>query len=499
VVFSKNVFQGHIEDGMIKSSVLREVLTTGTLPLISAYLHGSALRLCDLFEARFPGSSDRPVVLGFVPARIEVLGKHTDYAGGHTIVCAIDRGFLFLAGENLQGVVRMAEDSPEFPPLEFPLDENIVPPLGSWANYPMTMARRVIGNFGKQAVGVGADIAFLSDLPVGSGMSGSSALMMLTFCVLSWVNRLHETERFRANIGDGIDLAMYLACGENGQTFRDLVGGRGVGTFGGSEDHTAILNCRKGRLSLYQYAPTVPKAEMEWPEDWAIVVAFCGVRAEKTREALEKYNLASRRASLAVEACNREYGTNHRNLREALGNREGASEMRWLDELDARLGGDPALGLADRVRHFVGEERVHMPRAIRALLWRDMETFGAALSASHDDSRRYLWNIAPEIDFLKESALGLGASGATGFGAGFGGSIAAVLPAERADSFTARWQAAYARQYPGLAAGASFFRASPGPGIVLWDSQGAARWVDRVFPGSDGGQAETPFMAASAL
>ena len=430
---------------------------------------------------REPRAADRRPLAFFVPGRIEVLGKHTDYAGGHTIVCAIDRGFLFLASANAPGTVRMVEDSPEFAPLEFPLGSEIVPPLGSWANYPMTMAQRIVANFGKGAVKTGVDIAFSSDMPVGSGMSGSSALMMLTFCAISWLNRLHETERFRANIRGGIDLAMYLACAENGQSFRDLAGGRGVGTFGGSEDHTAILNCRKGRLSLYQYAPTVAKAEMEWPSDWAIVIAFSGVRAEKTREALEKYNLASRRASRAVEAYNREYGTGFGNLREVLGSARGVSESRWLREIEARLSGDPGLGLPERIRQFLREERTHMPRAIRALLWRDIEGFGAALNASHGDSRRYLWNIAPEIDSLKKSALALGASGATGFGAGFGGSIMAVLPVDRADSFAAAWQSAYARRHPALAERASFFRTETGSGILLWDSRGAARWVDRMF------------------
>ncbi len=242
-----------------------------------------------------------------MPGRVEVAGKHTDYAGGHTLVCAIENGFLFVAGSNQDGRIRIIEASSEFEPVEFPFTAGLEPPAGRWANYPMTTAQRVAANFGGEAPLSGVDIAFSSDMPVGSGMSGSSALMMMCFCAIAIVNTLHERATFKENIRNGIDLAMYLACAENGQSFRNLPGGRGVGTFGGSEDHTAILNCREGSLALYQYAPTVLKAEAAWPLEWALVIAFSGVRAEKTKEALARYNLASERAHRAVLAYNRIY------------------------------------------------------------------------------------------------------------------------------------------------------------------------------------------------
>ncbi len=60
---------------------------------------------------------------------------------------------------------------------------------------------------------------------------------------------------FRKNILDAVDLSVYLACAENGQSFRGLEGDAGVGTFGGSEDHAAILNGRPSRLSLFEFSP----------------------------------------------------------------------------------------------------------------------------------------------------------------------------------------------------------------------------------------------------
>jgi galactokinase len=257
-------------------------------------------------------------------------------------------------------------------------------------------------------------------------MSGSSALMMMCFCVMALVNRLHQRKVFRDNIHNDVDLAMYLACVENGQSFRNLQDGKGVGTFGGSEDHTAILNCREGVLSLHQYAPTVFKAEAAWPKDWALVIAFSGVRAEKTREALEKYNLAARRASLAVRAYNRIDGKKLQTLADIEAETRGITTLSWLKKLKSVAPEEKTIDLSGRVKQFLLEERETTPKAFEALVWRNLEAFGAAIGASHEASSRLLWNIAPEVDFLQEAALKLGAAGSSGFGAGFGGE--AFLP-----------------------------------------------------------------------
>ena len=448
-------------------------------------MRGLIQPLLDFFKNRYPGPHGREISLGFVPGRIEVLGRHTDYAGGRTLVCAIDRGFLCVASPNRLGLVRMAEDSQEFSPVEFPIELAITPLVGHWSNYPMTMARRLIRNFGPSVSLAGVDVAFTSTLPVGSGMSGSSALMMMSFLAIAAVNRLHDAPFFRENIRDGIDLAMYLACAENGQSFRELSGDKGVGTFGGSEDHAAILNGRDGHLSLFRFRPASLEEELRWPREWRMVVAFSGVRAEKTREALEKYNLVARRAGLAVKEYNRLFTARCHTLREVAAHAKSKLGLHWMDEVEKKLAAGSRFGrelaLADRLRQFVLEDRRFIPAAVRALRERDLESFGRNLSASHRASRSCLLNIVPEIDFLHRSALRLGAAGASGFGAGFGGSIVAVLPAADADGFRAEWERSYAKRHPDRAAEASFFPASPGTGIRLWDADGPARYVERIF------------------
>ena len=466
---------------MFRLNALTRILQTESVSDVAGDLQQSALDVCRLFSKKFASGADPEVALGFVPARIEVAGKHTDYAGGHTLVCAMDKGFLFVAGSNQQGKIRMVEDSPEFEPLEFAFREAVEPPAGCWANYPMTMAERVARNFGTEAPLSGVDIAFASDIPVGSGMSGSSALMMMCFCAIAVTNDLGARKTFQDNFHNGIDLAMYLACAENGQSFRGLQGGKGVGTFGGSEDHTAILNCRAGALSLFQYAPTVLKAETAWPSEWTLVLAFSGVRAEKTKEAMEKYNLASRRAALAVGAFNHIYGKKLRNLGEVEAETRKDGAGAWLEKLGEATRGDKELDLPGRIRQFLLEERETTPQAIHGLLWRDLGLFGGAVSASHETSGRLLWNIVPEVDFLQKTALSLGAAGASGFGAGFGGSVFAVIRADEAARFTASWRQEYENRYPERCREAAFFVTSPGSGIQIWDERGPSRFVDTVF------------------
>jgi galactokinase len=279
-----------------------------------------------------------------------------------------------------------------------------------------------------------------------------------------------------------VDLAMYLACCENGQTFRRLAGGRGVGTFGGSEDHTAILNGRTDMLSLYQYAPTVHKADLSWPADHVFAVCFSGVRAEKTKEALERYNLAARRAREAAAACGRAWHADLPNLGAVADHAEARHGRRaWLAVERALAGTPRELRLAGRVRQFMLEDRRYLPEAERALCRRDLHRFGRMISLSHAASRRLLLNIVPQVDFLQRSAIGLGALGASGFGAGFGGAVLAVVPAYHADEFVQRWRRSYAESHPVESAEARFFTAVPSDGISFWNGEWSGRWVDRAF------------------
>ena len=154
------------------------------------------------------GAARAPAAQAFlVPGRIEVLGKHTDYAGGRTMVFAAERGFAVVAAprDDRRVTVTAAADGQR---IEFPLDAELAPRAGHWSNYPMTVARRIARNFPGELRG--ADLAFASDLPPAAGMSSSSAMMVGVFLALAEVNGLARRPEYLANIRSTTDLAGYL-------------------------------------------------------------------------------------------------------------------------------------------------------------------------------------------------------------------------------------------------------------------------------------------------
>lgn len=187
-----------------------------------------------------------------MPGRIELLGKHTDYAGGRSLLAACERGLVIGMRPRDDAVVTFL-DAGTRAEARFAMDPDLVPLTGRWAGYPMTVARRLARNFPNARRG--ADLVLASDLPSAAGLSSSSALIIATFLALADANALSDTPAWREHLATPESLAGYLGCVENGQDFGPLTGELGVGTFGGSQDHTAILCCHAGALSQYRFCP----------------------------------------------------------------------------------------------------------------------------------------------------------------------------------------------------------------------------------------------------
>ncbi|MCB0071113.1 MAG: hypothetical protein KDE20_06625, partial [Caldilineaceae bacterium] len=107
-----------------------------------------------------------------------------------------------------------------------------------------------------------------------------------------------------------------------------------------------------------------------------------------------------------------------------------------------------AAQLRRRFDHFYVEHAEIIPAATAALLRGDVAGFCAAANASQQQGAALLGNQVPETIALAELATALGAAGASAFGAGFGGSVWALVPQESADAFLAAWRARYAEAFP---------------------------------------------------
>lgn len=401
----------------------------------------------------------------WVPGRIELFGKHTDYAGGRSLLCAVERGFVVRVSAREDHLIR-AIDVANGSTCEASLDPHTPQAPEGWPHYVATVGRRLGRNFPSASRGV--DLAFSSDLPVAAGMSSSSALMIAVFVALAKSNDLRSSEEFRREIFSREELASYLGCIENGESFRSLAGDAGVGTFGGSQDHTAIMCSAPGRIIQYAFSPVRREAVYRVPPTHTFVVASSGLVAEKTAGARHAYNRAALMVRHLLAAWNRHTGRADATLADAVRSGDDAvAQLRGVAESSATEA-FPAMQLRHRLDQFVLEAFELIPAAGAALARTDMDAWGPLADRSQGAATEWLGNQVPETIALARLAREVGATAASSFGAGFGGSVWALVPAGEAAAFAAAWQQAYLREFPHRAAESAFFQSPAGPGAMQW-------------------------------
>jgi galactokinase len=392
----------------------------------------------------------RPAGAWWVPGRLEVFGKHTDYAGGRSLIATVPRGVAFVGAPRDDGRVRVIDAT----------SGETGRPSG-WGRYVDVVWRRLTRNF--PSVSIGGDLAFMSDLPRAAGLSSSSALIVGTAVALAKLNHLDALPAWREALGSDLALANYLSCVENGSTYGTLEGDAGVGTQGGSEDHTAILCSRPERLSAYAFVPVRHLEDVLVPPPWTFVIATSGVPAEKTGEARALYNRAALAAKRLLEIWNAAHPAQP-SLAAALAT-DAAAEGRLRELVDrSRHREWPATDLQRRLTHFVNEDR-RVPAAVDAFRGADVEALTALAAASQEDADRLLGNQIAETNVLARLARAHGAWASCAFGAGFGGSVWALAPRDDADRIATRWLADYRARFPRHAA-ADWFLARPGPPLL---------------------------------
>jgi len=395
----------------------------------------------------------------FVPGRLEVLGKHTDYAGGHVLAGAVPRGFAMVAGPRTDRRVRVVDVANRVQ-LELGIDDD-GPARSGWASYIQVTMRRLAANF--PGAPLGLDLAFSSDLPRAAGVSSSSAIVVGTATAFIRRGALTAREEWQAAIVTPEDFATYLGCIESGHHFRDLAGNAGVGTHGGSEDHTAIVMSRAGHLGHYRFVPTTQLGMMPCPPAWTFVVGVSGVHADKAGAVRDRYNRAAFAARALLDVWNGVAAAPAPSLSAALEAPGAAAELR------RRIAGAPRSGLdaADLLRrldHVLAEDAI-VGQAVLAAARGDAAALGALAQASQQHAELLLGNQVPETVTLAALARDCGAHGATSFGAGFGGSVWALVDGGDAAAFAREWIAAYSARHPGMP-NVAWFAARPGPGLV---------------------------------
>lgn len=381
----------------------------------------------------FAGLGARAERAWFVPGRIELLGKHTDYAGGRSLLCAVERGFCVAASPRRDRHVQLT-DARTGERAAFTIGG---PLPGNWARYPATVAQRLAAD---GRLDHGADIIFASDLPAAAGMSSSSAFIVASFLALADGAQTESREV----------LAVFLASAEVG-----------VGTHGGSEDHTAILCCEAGRWSQYRFCPTRLEHTLAAPAEMALVIGVSGVTAAKAGAARVDYNRAAAATAEILSTWNEASGRQDATLAAALA--AGAYEplLALLPDL-----------LRARLEQFHHESDVWIPAAAFAAREGDWQSFGEFVACSQAGAEAALGNQIPETVALAASARRLGAVAASAFGAGFGGSVWALARRGEAAAFRAAWQREYQKAFAARAGESLFFESAAGPAALQIELEG---------------------------
>jgi galactokinase len=316
----------------------------------------------------------------WAPGRVNLIGEHTDYSGGLVLPIAIELGVTLTVLERSAQILLSSTLTGATQPL--PADGSGAAPSG-WGRYVHAVAAELAA-LGRPAAGLTGTVD--STLPAGAGLSSSAALEVAVALALCAVADFEL---------EALELA--LACQR-----AEL---RAVGVPCGILDQAACLLGRADAGLLLECG-TLDHRFVRVPAGTALLVVDSGVE-----RSLEHTAYASRR----------------RELEEALAQLGADTSIDLeLDDLDALDGVSKR-----RLRHVVSEnDRV---RRFAAALEADaIDAAGALLLESHASLRDdYEVSIA-ELDLLVELAVASGAHGARLLGAGFGGSVLALVAAETA-------------------------------------------------------------------
>ncbi|NNF04971.1 MAG: hypothetical protein HKN17_10955 [Rhodothermales bacterium] len=428
-------------------------------------------------------SRDAPCAEIYVPGRVELLGKHADYAGGSSLTFATSRGFRALAfpDDRVSGLTMTSARGGEVVRIDWADDSESPPTEAAWGVYPRAVVRRIVRHFGTP--GSGVFVAFESDLPQAAGMSSSSALLTTAALSILCATDVSSSSRFRSAVTGREQLAEFLGAVEAGTSYLDFDSEEGVGTRGGAQDHASILCGEAGHISLFSYLPVQVLERIACPADVSFVICHSGVDARKTAGARDDYNQLSDLAARVGQAwadASPSAGSESRAERATLAATIAdpyLDESRVIDVID-RIARDPEdrRRLFHRFAQFHDECTIVLPAAVEALRNSDWTAFAGAASTSQWMAEDWLENQVEETAYLVRSARAFDAPAASAFGAGFGGAVWALIPTPDADRFAERWVSNYRREYPEHADDVTVFVERPSK---------PAAWPDGAIDGID--------------
>ena len=363
-------------------------------------------RLMKKFEELFGSTEDAGFY--FSPGRVNLIGEHTDYNGGHVFPCALTLGTYGIAKKRSDRILRLySMNLDHLGVITATLDDLTNKPEYNWANYPLG----VVWAFKEKGhtITSGFDMVIWGNIPNGSGLSSSASLEVLTGVIL--------TDLFEIKDLSMTDLALI------GQYSENNFNGCNCGIMDqfavamGKKDHAIFLDTSD--LS-YEYAPCVL--------DGAKIV----ITNSKVKHSLvdSAYNDRRNECAAALKALQSELDI------QALGDLTPeefeAHKSLIKDEIQLQ-----------RAKHAVYENQRTID-AVTALKAGDIESFGKLMNQSHISLRDDYDVSCEEIDILVDLAWKIpGVLGSRITGGGFGGCTVSIVKNDAVDHFIDKLGKAY--------------------------------------------------------
>ena len=373
---------------------------------------------------------DETIKYYFAPGRVNLIGEHTDYNGGHVFPCALTIGTYMVVRQRADRKLRFySENFKALGIIESDLDSFVPDEKADWTNYP----KGVMWAFEQKGykVSTGFDILLYGNIPNGSGLSSSASVELVTGVMLR--------DMFGYDDLTMIDLAKIGQFSEN----------QFNGVNCGIMDQFAIAMGKKNQAIFldtadlsYTYAPI----QLEG----ARIVIACSNKKRGLGDS--KYN--ERRSE----------------CEEALADIQKVKDIQSLGELteeefEAVKTAIKRPVCVRRAKHAVYENQRTI-KAVEALNHNDIGAFGKLMNASHVSLRDDYEVTGIELDTLVEEAWKCdGVIGSRMTGAGFGGCTVSIVKDEAIDDFIKNVGEAYKKR---IGYAADFYVVEIGDGAGIW-------------------------------
>lgn len=343
----------------------------------------------------------------FAPGRVNMIGEHTDYNGGHVFPCALTIGTYAAVKKRADRKLRFySMNFEKMGVVESSLDDLKPSDAAGWTNYP----KGVIWAFDERGMKMdcGLDIVLYGDIPGGSGLSSSASLEVLTGFYLRDLFGFDVTN---------VDLALIGQYSENNFNGMNCGIMDQFASAMGKKDNAIFLDTSD--LS-YQYAPLV----------------------------LEGAKIIVTNSNVKHSLVNSGYNTRRKESEQALADLQKVIKIETLgdlteEEFEANKSAIADAVCAKRAKHAVYENRRTI-RAVEALKNNDLKAFGELMNASHVSLRDDYEVSCDEIDVLVEEAWKVdGVIGSRITGGGFGGCTVSIVKDEAVEAFKEKVGAAY--------------------------------------------------------